>query len=170
MSNLESINKHNRYEHVYESDWNKKKHRLIFPQHFSWVLNLPFSKIAKRTSHFLLFVYKNVRSILVSFFIPLYSHSNSSLRKAFGTDWLQFGKSYTCYFFFFFPWHGLNSTLFYTLQYAEEESSKCWNIHVCDPLQSFPLLSGFCKNKTKRSYISISSIGDFQNKLYKYSI
>lgn len=29
--------------------------------------------------------------------------------------------------------------------------------------------SGFCKNKTKRSYISISSIGAFQNELYKWS-
>lgn len=32
------------------------------------------------------------------------------------------------------------------------------------------VLSGFCKNKTKRSYKSISSIGAFQNELYKWSI
>lgn len=30
--------------------------------------------------------------------------------------------------------------------------------------------SGFCKNETKRSYISISSIAAFQNKLYRWNV
>ena len=117
-----------------------KNVRPSFPQHFSWGHDIPFPKSAKWSPNFLLFI-KNVRSKMLdsnvwsSSLTPLYSHSNSSLRK--NLELAGFTLENPILTFFFSPWHSVNSTLFYILQHAEKESLKYWNIHVFDPLQSF---------------------------------
>lgn len=110
------------------------------------------------------FVYKKMLDpFRSSSLTPLYSHSNSSLRK--DLESAGFTLENPIFTIFFFPWRGVNSTWFYILQHAEKKFSKYWNIHVVIHCSHSLVPSGFCKNETKRSYVSISSIGAFQNKL-----